>query len=893
MNNLATINVSIFDKSINFSKLPDDMTRKVIREYFLTRTDYKNPSLDLQSLCRVYPDKSICDLTPTILRDTVETWSKAVIRKNFVSLLIYAAQNNYFKDPHLQRLKDFSSCINTLVAKLDYLFYIITDDRYEDFYDSSLFSDRDKRYALAIYCYSLDDNIKVNKDTQKTINEYIQCLKFSDDMTTSSKFNLIRGIDFLCNNYFNKHSCITSENAKDFICKLSKKNTTLYRSTCLCFFGIINKLHEKSLLKDNHLISIACVNTNRRTRLTSDTALEILNSEHPEYWCSKKYDKKNDTFTVFISHPSTMIRNLVCSFIANQYARTNSAINEFCKEFENSLCGKIINAPEDFCFSTFKSQAEFFHKMSNVSEQLQNSSTGVLVSFYLYLSKEIKDKLFEAEGIPTSILNRQYIVREIVSGFTIVRYNPIEEVPASDKWLFCYKKYERDSVINIKCIDFTRIESTIYRSWIKHYAWKADVEIYTKFHPIPILTIDFNYIHELKVGKQLSIFTNRGIESEITINDITAFKNMIAMRYDNNRTRSGHIYNVRNVLRHVSDNNLGKIDSGIFYTLTNTLDQTYNNARPIPNEQLGKIAKLLKEKSVNDLLTEIYSSIFFIALETEFRGSQILNLNTNCLCETAKKGEFVILSETKTSAGEVVEQPISSYVEKEIRHVISITNRFREQCTNTHLLKKIFIAPALKLGIFKKISEGAFNNYLKQCCSELGIPQYTISNLRDTHMTKAEEYRIRNQLSDVEQSILTGHSTTATDDIHYVKLNIRDMLEALHGVIIGDVKLDGKIYESLNDSIANESNEVSNGCGWCNNSSCSVMINLDCPLCKNFVTTISRLPYFEEQVRILDKKIEVATVPHDKEDLVNIKRLMLRYIEEILKKKEVVENANK
>lgn len=83
VNNLATINVSIFDKSINFSKLPDDMTRKVIREYFLTRTDYKNPSLDLQSLCRVYPDKSICDLTPTILRDTVETWSKAGIRKNF------------------------------------------------------------------------------------------------------------------------------------------------------------------------------------------------------------------------------------------------------------------------------------------------------------------------------------------------------------------------------------------------------------------------------------------------------------------------------------------------------------------------------------------------------------------------------------------------------------------------------------------------------------------------------------------------------------------------------------------------------------------------------------------------------------------------------------------
>lgn len=632
---MATINISIFDKSINFSKLPDDITRKVVREYFLTRTDCKNPSLDLRSLCRVYPDKSICDLTPTILRDTVETWSKAGIRKNFVSLLIYAAQNNYFKDPHLQRLKDFSSCINTLVAKLDYLFYIITDDRYEDFYDSTLFSDRDKPCALAIYCYSLDDNIKVNKDTQKAINEYIQCLKFSDDMVPSSKFNLIRGIKFLCNNFFNEHSCITSENAKDFICKLPKKNTTLYYSTRFCFFGIINKLHEKSLLKDNHLI--ACANINRRTRLTSDTALEILNSEHPEYWCSKNYDKKNDTFTVFISHPSTMIRNLVCSFIANQYTRTNSAINEFCKEFENSLCGKIINTPEDFCFSTFKSQTEFFYKMINVSERLHNSSTSVLVSFYLYLSKEIKDKLFEAEGIPTSILNRQNIVREIVSGFTIVRYNPIEEVPASDKWLFCYKKYERDSVINIKCIDFTHIESTIYRSWIKHYAWKADVEINSKFHPIPILTIDFNYIHELKVGKQLSILTNRGIESEITINDITAFKNMVAMRYDNNRTRSGHIYNVRNVLRHVSDNNLGKIDSGIFYTLTSTLDQTYNNARPIPNEQLGKIAKLLKEKSVNDLLAEIYSSIFSLHWKQNSVALKFLTLTQTVFAKQQKK----------------------------------------------------------------------------------------------------------------------------------------------------------------------------------------------------------------------------------------------------------------
>ena len=68
-------------------------------------------------------------------------------------------------------------------------------------------------------------------------------------------------------------------------------------------------------------------------------------------------------------------------------------------------------------------------------------------------------------------------------------------------------------------------------------------------------------------------------------------------------------------------------------------------------------------------------------------------------------------------------------------------------------------------------------------------------------------------------------------------------------------------------------------------------MNLDCPICKDFATTIDRLPYFEEQVRLLDQKIMAASIPHDKEDLVNIKRLFLRYIEEILKKKEAIENA--
>lgn len=469
----------------------------------------------------------------------------------------------------------------------------------------------------------------------------------------------------------------------------------------------------------------------------------------------------------------------------------------------------------------------------------------------------------------------------------------MEKTPECDKWLFCYKKSENSSIYEIDAVDFTRILSKTYRSWVKHYIWKEDVKVHSKLDPLPMFVKAFNYVHDIKTGAALNVFATSGDETKFDVRDAMAYKNYILEAYENNRTRNAHIYSIRNLLRHVFRNNLGDIDAGVFYTLNHTVDQTYDNTCPIPNSELSQLSALIKEKASSDPLADMYSSIFFIALETEFRGSQIVSLPKNCLRETAKNGEYVVVSETKTSAGELVEQPISAYVEREIRHVMQITNIYREKCTNTRLKNHLFIVPGAKRNTFKPLSKVKFNSFLKACCSELALPLYTLENLRDTHMTKAEEFKIRNQLSDIEQSVLTGHSSTVVDDIHYVKLDIREMLETLHGTIIGDVQLDGKIYSSLDSSITNSENEVSNSCGWCKSSSCNVMVNLDCPMCKNFVTTISRLPYFEEQVKILDKKIVAASIPHDKEDLVNIKRLMLRYIEEILKKKEAVENGNK
>ena len=152
-------------------------------------------------------------------------------------------------------------------------------------------------------------------------------------------------------------------------------------------------------------------------------------------------------------------------------------------------------------------------------------------------------------------------------------------------------------------------------------------------------------------------------------------------------------------------------------------------------------------------------------------------------------------------------------------------------------------------------------------------------------MTKAEEFIVRNQLSDMQQNILSGHRTTETDHRYYTDTDIRTLLESVHGIIIGNVDVNGRIIDE-SDNVVSVENSVSNGCGYCSNSTCNDYSMLDCLMCKHFVTTISRLPYFEEAIKMIDHRIENTVITHDKEDLVNIKRLYVGFINEILKRRE-------
>lgn len=894
MDNMENDNL-IFQNSISYNQLPDEITRKAVKEFVLTQNDYPNKKQCLSYLCRRYPRNLYVEkFTSKDLLDTISIWGEPIYRKCFLRFVIFAILNKYNNDPILQRLAEHEDCLNTLSNSLEYIEYLLTDIEYSRYKESMLFSLRNEYHALCVYTFQITKKSQIPDSIYAVVKKYIDNIKFESNIDLARKNRIFTGINSVCEFLFDGKKHIDTQNVVQYLEYLQKCIPYIKKSGTQALFIILGILNDNCLLNDEKLQCLATVNSKRNITIQVNTALKILEYKHPEYWCVREFDStchKKTTFTKYINHPVKEVREIIADFLASHFHNFYQGIDDFCMLFAQSLDGYVIKSVSDLNFKTFKSQIMFFYKKNN--DYGRFSAVSCTVAFYLYITHNIDDQIFEKDGVPSSILQRSTISKEIVEGYHLIKYNQMEKTPECDKWLFCYKKSENSSIYEIDAVDFTRILSKTYRSWVKHYIWKEDVKVHSKLDPLPMFVKAFNYVHDIKTGAALNVFATPGDETKFDVRDAMAYKNYILEAYENNRTRNAHIYSIRNLLRHVFRNNLGDIDAGVFYTLNHTVDQTYDNTCPIPNSELSQLSALIKEKASSDPLADMYSSIFFIALETEFRGSQIVSLPKNCLRETAKNGEYVVVSETKTSAGELVEQPISAYVEREIRHVMQITNIYREKCTNTRLKNHLFIVPGAKRNTFKPLSKVKFNSFLKACCSELALPLYTLENLRDTHMTKAEEFKIRNQLSDIEQSVLTGHSSTVVDDIHYVKLDIREMLETLHGTIIGDVQLDGKIYSSLDSSITNSENEVSNSCGWCKSSSCNVMVNLDCPMCKNFVTTISRLPYFEEQVKILDKKIVAASIPHDKEDLVNIKRLMLRYIEEILKKKEAVENGNK
>jgi integrase len=578
-------------------------------------------------------------------------------------------------------------------------------------------------------------------------------------------------------------------------------------------------------------------------------------------------------------------------YLDTNYKACITRFKTICTEFDNSLSGFTIESLQDLNFDTYFSQIMYFSKYAG-KPRSYSSASSYITGFYIFLSQNYNPNIFKESNVDIKLLQRPQIEKELLDDYKIINYNPMEDVPKADKWILSYNDMQNiNSEVNTttsKIVDCTKIKSKIYRYWIKHYIWKAKTNIFTKLENMYNLIEFVNYIYDLKHGIRLSIYARKTLDEGISSNEALAYKNYILNKTLKSKSQSVIIHRANKFLKHVSLNELEKIETGVFYNLKHEAGNEIN-AEALSNDEVRKLSELMKRKAQISIENEVYYAILCLTLETEFRSSQIFALTIDCIQEANKRNQYILISKTKTSKGELLPQAITIGTKRLLEHIIKLTSEFRKNCNIESLKNQIFLLPARRRGAHKIVSWGNFDRYLKACCDELGLKRYSLGNLRDTYMTKVEKYIVEKGLSDMTKKVLSGHVNPRSDK-GYEDTNIRTLLEAVHGIIIGNVDIKGKILKEVTAEIATDANTVCHQCGYCAAESCHDLSYLDCLLCSDFIATISRIPFFKEQIKVIDKNLSSATIRHDKEDLVNIKRLLLEFLTRLLALQQEFEN---
>lgn len=881
--------------SNSFRKISNPETKDLIAAFFRSfyetgtsflknretpRNPYTTYKTHINCLSKAFRDVSIeeCKKTETCLALIPYAGE---FPRTFELFWLHISKNLNGCDEAFGRLRDFEDIIYSVNMAPGNLKLILTDAAYERFHTSRYYGNLSVRIYYQTYFFNPQLDFLEGNPIRSLAVSYFNDLRFGEKYSVSGLISAQLAGRKAMRLLFGKRESenldrgkileIIRANAEDVkVCHAVSEILTYFYSAGVEFPDKIGPMSElltrmgKASLKDyERLCGDAFVERWRLIPYSNESAAR----------------PKPAMRLLYVNYPYEGIRNILSSFFTD-YGHNHKSIAELYGLFEDSLAPYAPKRVEDFNYKTY------FAQLNYVCQRTPDDKICLcaVTSFYLYLWRNHNPDLFKGDFISPSILLRPDIGMLLTSGYEIINYTRMEQPPSADKWILYYADMARSNsevgsgAFNI-LVDFTDIECPLYRDYAKRWLWWRDVELIGKRNDLISIREALNYIYALKEGRELSVYAQPTASLDISVGEILAWKFWTLERYKNNRTRNHMIYALRNFMAFLADNGIGGVESGVFYHLTHTLNQDYDNAKALSNEELSKLALVMKKKAESGGVARLYLAAFYIALETELRPSQIFSLRKDCVRETAKREEYVLFSRSKTSHGEFNEYPVTKYVKREIDAALRESEELRESDVSEVLSDYLFIAPRKRKGYCRLLTPAQFNGHMSLCCREAGIPRYTIANLRDTHMTRAEEETIRRSLSDVRLRVLTGHKNSASDG-PYIDRSIRSMLEATHGVIIGDVDAKGSVLPFLTDKMTRE-NEVSNSCGYCVADSCADFSYVDCLLCEHFVTVPARLPYFKERVRRIDALIPESAVPHDKEDLLSIKRLLLYYIEKL------------
>lgn len=280
---------------------------------------------------------------------------------------------------------------------------------------------------------------------------------------------------------------------------------------------------------------------------------------------------------------------------------------------------------------------------------------------------------------------------------------------------------------------------------------------------------------------------------------------------------------------------------------------------------------------------------YFVLLNmlTEVRKKNLLNLRTGCLIKTmtgSHNDEFKVRCTTKTSNGEYAEYNVTKTAVDIIKKVMEITYPLRQEVPDQYK-DVLFITKRLHGNVVLPMSERTLDKHFKSICDKKDITCLLFKGFRNTYQNAITKYVEDHNYNNELIPILSGHSYQIHER-YYVNEDIKDACSLMYNIEIGDLDLQG-IIKDRNESTVDDSKNVMNNCGYCNNDRCNLEGNLDCLMCRNFVTTLSNIDYFKKAIENIDIAIKSQPIMHEKEFLVSKKKLLVGYLQALLTLKEM------
>lgn len=536
--------------------------------------------------------------------------------------------------------------------------------------------------------------------------------------------------------------------------------------------------------------------------------------------------------------------------------------------FAESLSGDVPQTPSGLTAEHLVRQLEHFAD--------DEMATRGIEELYIHLlrTRRAGGSLGPAQGVTLSYLENPKFVQFWRDGFRAVLLNPLDPVPAFDRW-HLFPNGTEDAFAAGKpnrghSVDFMRVDRPL-REAAKCWFWHDDVSLVYRKQKLHSVCLFLEWRRE--GPRFVSLDESFLVGSE----EVELYLLGLQKRYAKD-SMAGTKTALRSFFEFLGENHGWLIDPLCLHIVNEFCGGKGCGAgKPayIPPEDFEALETAFRERSSESPDGMIRYAAFMILAYTPIRGASIFDLKLSHIQESARPGQHVVRQPSKTTGRDSRDLGIHPKIKRVIDQVIIGTSPCREVAPED-LRDYVFLTNGMK-GAVVVYSDDAFRKYLSRLCGELGLPAYNRRSIRSWYMTRASDAGMGLGMDPDRTREATGHASVRTDEKHYINRPDREYYEALYGVEIGTAKIAGALSLETPPGVG-EPDLVSGGAGYCSSDSCSLDGAVSCLLCRHFRTTPRHIPRMKEAVADIDRRIMAMGTDHDRGHLAARKRLYVAYI---------------